>query len=109
MCAFDVVTLADGTFVIDNLEPGTYRIAEVQPAGYLDKDETVGGTGVTTVGTLDGDDAIKDIVVSAGQDLTGYNFGELTPSSIRGYVYVDSNNDGVKDPGEAKIFNVLVT
>ncbi len=48
--AFDVVTLPDGTIVISSLEAGTYRIAEVQPAGFLDKDETVGGIGVTTVG-----------------------------------------------------------
>jgi uncharacterized repeat protein (TIGR01451 family) len=107
--AFDVQTQPDGTVVIGNLAPGTYRIAEVQPAGYLDKDETVGGVGGTTIGTLDGNDAIKDIVVGAGQNLTGYNFGELLPSSIRGFVYVDANNNGLKEGGEAKIFNVLVT
>jgi uncharacterized repeat protein (TIGR01451 family) len=107
--SFDISTLPDGTAVIGNLAPGTYRIAEVQPAGYLDKDETVGGFGATTVGALDGNDAIKDIVVVAGQNLTGYNFGELLPSSIRGFVYVDGDNNGVKAPTDAKIFNVLVT
>jgi hypothetical protein len=107
--SFDAQTQADGTLVIGNLAPGTYRIAEVQPAGYLDKDETVGGFAAGTVGTLDGNDAIKNIVVVAGQNFTGYNFGELLPSSIRGFVYVDGNNNGLKEGGEAKILNVLVT
>jgi uncharacterized repeat protein (TIGR01451 family) len=107
--AFDVQTQPNGTVVIGNLAPGTYRIAEVQPAGFLDKDETVGGFGATTVGSLDGNDAIGQITVVAGRNLTGYNFGELLPSSIRGFVYMDGNNNGLKEGGEAKIFNALVT
>ena len=40
---------------------------------------------------------------------TGNNFGELAPAKLSGYVYVDADNDGVKDGGEAAIAGVTVT
>jgi hypothetical protein len=105
---FSVNTQPDGSYLIPGLAPGTYRIAETQPTGYLDKDETIGGFGAFPIGALDGNDAIKDIVIIPGANLTGYNFGEVLPSAIRGFVYVDRDNDGVKDPGESAIRLVTV-
>jgi len=37
------------------------------------------------------------------------NVAEFVPSHISGYVYVDSNGNGVKDPGEAPLAGVTIT
>jgi hypothetical protein len=40
---------------------------------------------------------------------TTYNFGEVLPGSIGGYVYSDTNNNGLKETGETGIGCVKVT
>lgn len=98
------LTQPDGSYVFDNLSPGSYRVTETQPAGYADGAETIGSRG----GTLLGTDAITGISLSAGQNGVGYNFGELQASSLAGFVYVDSDNDGNKDSGESGISGVTL-
>ncbi|MEQ1858296.1 MAG: SdrD B-like domain-containing protein [Chthoniobacteraceae bacterium] len=102
------VTLAtqpDGTYNFPALRPGTYTITETQPAGFLD--------GLDVAGTLGGSVAVNDvisgIVLGAGQDGTNNRFGELTPSSLSGVVFSDTNNDGTQQVGEAGLAGVVVT
>ena len=45
----------------------------------------------------------------SGQSGLNYDFGELLPASVSGYVYVDANDNGVFDPGETPIAGVTVT
>ncbi|WP_174246159.1 SdrD B-like domain-containing protein, partial [Pseudaquabacterium pictum] len=40
-------TDANGFYQFTNLRPGTYNVAETQPAGYLDGKDTIGTTGGT--------------------------------------------------------------
>ena len=40
---------------------------------------------------------------------TDYNFGELPPADPFGFVYVDANRNGVRDPGEQGIPNSSIT
>jgi len=47
--------------------------------------------------------------LAANGTSTNNNFGEVKPASLSGFVYVDSNNDGVKGGNEAGIANVTVT
>ncbi|QIF03840.1 SdrD B-like domain-containing protein [Roseimicrobium sp. ORNL1] len=100
------VTGIGGVYVFVGLRPGTYTITENQPSGYLD--------GVDTAGTLGGDvvvpdsDTIENIDVTAGDNGIDYNFGELRPSSLSGFVYHDANNNGTFNPGEAPIAGVTV-
>ena len=56
-----------------------------------------------------GQDQVADIAVAPGDVGTGYDFGELPPSVFRGFVYNDTNNDGVFDAGEFGIEGVTVT
>ena len=97
------VTDSSGFYEFDNLRPGTYGVAETQPAAYLD--------GLDAAGTLGGTahnpgDLIDGIPLAAGQSGLNYDFGELSPASVSGYVYVDANNNGVYDPGETPIAGV---
>ncbi|MDR2440967.1 MAG: hypothetical protein LBE12_16530 [Planctomycetaceae bacterium] len=106
-------TDSNGYYLFQNLDPNqTYQITETQPSAYDDGDETVGSLG----GILSANDVISDIVLPADGMGIGYNFGELekTPSepeqgSLSGYVYVDANQDGVKDDSERGISGVALS
>ncbi|MDR0871166.1 MAG: FG-GAP-like repeat-containing protein, partial [Planctomycetaceae bacterium] len=106
-------TNADGYYSFDDLTPNeTYRVVETQPDGYDDGEETVGTLG----GDKSANDIISAISVGEGQHGENYNFGELTPpppppvpGSISGYVYVDADENGVKDSGETGISGVVLT
>jgi fimbrial isopeptide formation D2 family protein/uncharacterized repeat protein (TIGR01451 family) len=83
-------TTITGFYIFDNLPAGNYVIEQTQPTGY----------GSSTPNTL-----------SVNVPLTGLtdqNFGE-TVSTLSGYVYVDSDNDGVFDAGESGIGGVTIT
>ena len=94
-----------GAYSFANLQAGSYTIQELQPAGYLDGKDTQGtpGTGTT------GNDIFSDITLAANVNGTDNNFGELLPSSLAGFVYVDANNNGIKEPGEAPIPGTTIT
>ena len=100
-----VQTDADGNYTFMDLRPSDaagYTITETQPAGLLD--------GIDTVGSLGGDatvnDVVSGVVVAAGDAGTGYDFAELPPASLSGFVFEDLNNDGVFDAGEPGIAGV---
>ena len=97
-------TDATGIYAFGNLRPGTYTLTETQPAGYLDGKDSIGTQGGTT-----GNDVFSNIVLMSGVEGIQNDFGELLPASLSGYVYVDSNDNGSMDSGEAPIAGVLVT
>src|SRR5207247_9066890 len=88
----------------NHLRTGTYTVAETQPAGWLDGKDTIGNIPGTT-----GNDQFSGIVLGSGTQSTANNFGELKAASLSGFVYVDANNNGVKDTGEAGISGVQIT
>jgi hypothetical protein len=69
-------TDTDGAYVFLNLRPGTYRITETQPAGYLQGIDTIGTAG----GSLAGTDQFS-VSLSAGVNGLNYNFGEQPAST----------------------------
>jgi protocatechuate 3,4-dioxygenase beta subunit len=97
-----------GRYRFEGLAPGTYRIIEVTPTGYLDGKDRVGTVSGTVVGVIDGNDAIRSIALNAGNSGVDYNFGELLPSSLSGHVYDDADGDCIRDPEEDPIANVLI-
>jgi len=94
-----------GAYSFPSLNAGTYTITETQPGGYLDGKDTQGTPGTGTAGN----DNFSNIVLLAGVDGTDNNFGELVAASLAGFVYVDTDNDGVFDMGEAPIGGATVT
>jgi protocatechuate 3,4-dioxygenase beta subunit len=97
-------TDANGYFRFTNLRPGTYTLTETQPAGYLD------GTAAAHAAIAAANvNQYSDIVLTPGASDDNCDFAELLPASVSGCVYVDSNNDGLRAPGEAGIAGVTVT
>ena len=97
-----------GSYSFTGLEPSNgsgYTITETQPGGYLE--------GTDNIGSLSGNSGTQDIFssipVGVGANGTGYNFGELPPASLAGVVYLDANDNGVFDGGDAGINGVTVT
>src|SRR5207237_7745990 len=72
--------------------------------GWLDGKDTIGNIPGTT-----GNDQFSGIVLGSGTQSTANNFGELKAASLSGFVYVDANNNGAKDAGEAGISGVQIT
>lgn len=102
------VTDAAGNYRFDDLTPGTYRLVELQPSGYL----SVGAR----AGTVDGDargsvvdpDTITEIVLLGGEESIHNDFAEVQPASLSGHVYHDANDNGVRESGESGISGTTI-
>ncbi len=81
-------TADDGSYTFSGLYTGVYTITETQPAGYFDGIDTAGSEGAD----MTTNDVQADIVLPVSTDATGYNFGELVPSSLSGTVTDDFGN-----------------
>ena len=101
------VTDGNGFYQFLNLRPGAYTVVETQPGNFLDGKDTTG----TPPGGIASNDNLANLVLTSGFNGVNNNFGELVPASIAGFVYVDSDDDGVKDPNENGIpgASVLLT
>ncbi|HEX3724961.1 MAG TPA: SdrD B-like domain-containing protein, partial [Pirellulales bacterium] len=97
-------TDVDGNYTFDNLPPGSYGILEDQPAGYFDADTHAGSAGGAVTGNM-----ITGIAIVSGNHATDYDFCELLPAKLGGYVFRDLNNNGQQDPGESGIAGATLT
>jgi hypothetical protein len=101
-------TDANGEYLFENLKPGTYSVQFEEPAGYEFTDADQGGddaldsdadvsTGMTPTTTL----------ASGGEDLT-LDAGILQRAALGDRVWLDLDQDGVQDAGEAGVADVTV-
>jgi hypothetical protein len=99
-------TAGDGTYTFSSLRPGTYALVEAQPVApfYFDGLDTVGSLGGSVA-----NDQFSGIAVSSGDAGTDFLFGELPPADPVGYVFVDVNDNGVREAGEPGIPGILIT
>ncbi len=95
----------NGDYAFTALPPGAYSVAEVQPEGYLEGDSLLGSQGGTRVS----EDLMKNIDIPSGVDAIRYDFYEVPPASLAGFVYADDNNNGVFDNSENGIGGATVT
>jgi uncharacterized repeat protein (TIGR01451 family) len=112
--SLSTTTDGSGNYSFGSLAAGTYLITETQPAGHIDGVETAGNPATTFGGTISGvvgSNTISAITIPAQSNTTetNYNFGETLTSSLGGSVYLDDDNDGVRDAGETGLANVPVT
>lgn len=101
-----VTTQSNGSYIFTDLNSGTYKVVETQPADFLDGKDAAGSAGGTV-----SNDHISNIQLNSGVAAVNYNFGErlMVKSSIAGSVYVDANDNGARDDGEAGIGGVKVS
>ncbi|WP_341405633.1 SdrD B-like domain-containing protein [Luteolibacter soli] len=94
-----VTTGVGGAYTFSNLPPGSYRVVETQPSGYLSVSD-VDGSNNNVIGDQ------TPILVVAGQTNSGKDFVEEQPGAIAGTVWADTNND---DSGDVGIAGVTIT
>ncbi len=79
----NTTTAADGSYSFTNLGPGTYRVREVNQAGWTQ----------TTSNPA-------DITATSGDNVANVDFGNFKLVTISGQKFNDLNGDGQKDTGE---------
>ena len=82
------VTDASGNYSFTNLGPATYRLREVQQAGWTQ----------TTANPA-------DVTLVSGQNVAGINFGNFQNIAVSGQKFNDLDGDGIKDAGESGLIN----
>ena len=94
----------DGRYRFDGLHPGQYSVRETQPAGFMQGSAEVGSGG----GRVESPDLLSEIAVGSGVELVEYNFCEVPPAQIAGYVFIDDNGDCEIQPTERGLSGVRV-
>ncbi|HUB24782.1 MAG TPA: SdrD B-like domain-containing protein, partial [Tepidisphaeraceae bacterium] len=89
-------TASNGSYSFSNLRPGTYTVTETPPPGLLPGIQNSSGSS-------------ESLAITGGESLSGVSFGELSPATIGGVVYTDTNDDGSQDDGESGIPSVSMT
>ncbi len=115
--AAQTATDADGNYMFGKdlgLTPGEYRLIQTQPEGYLDVGASAGTVEGTNSGDVETDGSGNDNIITdisiplGGTSATDYDFKEVKPASLQGNVWHDKDDDGVFDPDEQGIANVLI-
>jgi protocatechuate 3,4-dioxygenase beta subunit len=104
----ETVTAADGRYRFDDVPKGTYRIEEITPADLIDGEPRVGTIDGIAVGSQLIDGSLGGVVLPAGRDGVDYDFCEVAPVGVSGYVYHDRSNEGRRDAGEEGIAGATV-
>lgn len=97
-------TDSDGNYKFDDLLPDTYAIRESQPAGFFQGGQSAGSGG--------GNDSVTDLIslvnLNPGTSLVDYNFCEIPPGSLAGFIFSDTDGDCLFDANEQPIGGVTV-
>ncbi|GAB3775145.1 hypothetical protein GCM10028818_18840 [Spirosoma horti] len=100
-------SLTDGSYIVRFIAPTNYQLTTANAAGVpdnLDSDAGVGGfTGVYTIDT-------SQPTSSTARNNPTVDAGFYIPSAGLGdFVFIDLNKNGIQDPAEPGLGNVLVT
>lgn len=80
-------TDSTGGYLFDSLSPGVYAVRESQPAGFFHGGQVVGDAG----GRVGGDDLLVGITLLGGTQASHYDFSEIPPAMISGFVFQDGD------------------
>lgn len=96
----------NGLYSFENLNPGHYRLVIQARDGYA---FTRTGNGSVMVNRGDGLGSTDTFFLPMDASMTGMDAGMIIPGSVSGQVYVDENDNGQRDPGEAGLTSVIVS
>ncbi len=101
-------TDANGAYLFQWELPGSYQVSETVPANYFAVGATAGTVNGSTDGAVVGRTAVSQISVLGGEDSVHNDFALAQAGSLSGYVYHDTNNDGIRQSGEQGLGGVTV-
>lgn len=105
-------TSADGSYVFQGLQPGTYSVREVnQPADTINGQTIPGTVTIGAVGSAKtvSPSLISNIVLGPGVTATDNNFAEIPSSrTLSGTIFFDQNDNGTQDANESGISAQIV-
>jgi serine-aspartate repeat-containing protein C/D/E len=105
-------TNVDGLYVFSKslgLMPGQYRVVQSQPEGFFSVSAVPGSVSGLDSGNAETSDTLTSILLPLGDtSAINYDFAEAQPASLSGFVFLDDNNDGVRNSGEQGIAGVRV-
>ncbi len=78
-------TNSNGEYAFENLRPGIYSVREHQPDDYFNGGYHIGTGG----GSHFGIDTIGDVHVGSDEHWVEYDFCEIPPAKLSGYVFID--------------------
>ena len=102
-------TDTNGHYEVTSLPPGIYQITEINnyPAGsnplvnFVDGKDSIGSVDGLQVGTQTNDE-FSTVRLNAGDHGVEYNFGELKPASISGFVSITTPEGDCLDPTDSE-------
>jgi hypothetical protein len=102
----EMTTLSDinGNFSFEEVPPGVYSIVQDQPPIVFDNSVVKGNL----IGDLAENSIVNVSVPQSPQAFTGLTFNEEAPVSISGFMYEDSDGNGVVGSAEPGIASVKV-
>ena len=95
-----------GEFSFSRLVPGVYSLRVELPEGYVYTRE---GGDSAAAHSLDGSQTIHLGTIAMGQTVEGVNIGALQPSSVSGTVWLDTDDDGRRQPSDDGAAGARVT
>ena len=98
-------TNGEGVYKVENLTPGDYSLDVAAVSGYA---FTKQGEGNVILNRTGGQGYSELFRVELGASVTGRDIGMIRPGTVRGAVFADRNDNGIRDAGEDGLTGVKV-
>ena len=98
-------TNGEGVYKVENLTPGDYSLDVAAVSGYA---FTKRGEGNVILNRTGGQGYSELFRVELGASVTGRDIGMIRPGTVRGAVFADRNDNGIRDAGEDGLTGVKV-
>ena len=98
-------TNMSGVYELTGLTPGEYSLQVQATRGYA---FTKPGEGNVIRNLTQGQGTSESFRVELGERITGKDIGMIRPGTVKGTVFADRNDNGMRDPGEEGLQGVTV-
>ena len=98
-------TNANGVYKLTGLKPGEYSLRVQAVKGYA---FTKLGEGNVILNRTQGQGYSEPFRVQIGENITGRDIGMIRPGTVKGTVFADRNDNGMRDKGEEGLQGVIV-